>query len=350
MKPLTIGVAAGTHQYQLIDELWASLRPIAPMVEFILDVTCTGGNLNDYVAKTKRVTSGLSINLRTRQSGCLGESRNHVLDSARTPFVMFMDGDDFLDSGKLVHIIQTVTAGHKPPEVAVFAGKIYENGNTTPWLSHLLPTKPLEPGFDTLQWFADFGWRMTSACVKVYSVSWLRAKKIRFVEELFYEDTPLWFDIMMAADQSAQIEFFNLEIYNYRRWGNQITETKDARLFHFFWIIDLVRERLIKANAHREIWVAFNAFVLDHLVWSSHRMNESSRSHYEKRLFQTLVDEEARNSRDYLKSVDRYYLPPDPEKFLIRDFPGDTVHDRRAVRYSNLVRKIFPRFNPAPPR
>jgi hypothetical protein len=158
--------------------------------------------------------------------------------------------------------------------------------------------------------------------VRGNAVDWLAAKNITFVEELFYEDTPLWFDIACAIDGKTRLEFFNVEIYNYRRWGSQITETRDARLFHFFWIIDLIQERLQAAQARSELWVAFYAFVLDHLVWSSARMSESDRPLAEKRLFQTLVDRYAREAKACLSRSSKYHLPQHLENHLIRKKPG----------------------------
>jgi glycosyltransferase involved in cell wall biosynthesis len=159
MKLLTIGISASTHQIGLLEELWISIRPLIERVSVILDLLEVPGiTSRDYLERLARVTCGSKIRIRTRKSGSLGASRNYVLKNAETPYVMFLDGDDFLDASNLAYVLDVLSVPGPAVDIGVFAGRLYERGHSASWLTNLLPSHPLKSVDQWMSWFEAMPW------------------------------------------------------------------------------------------------------------------------------------------------------------------------------------------------
>lgn len=317
MAIVTIGVSAATSQITFLDDLWASLLSAEVDAEFVVDIFVNTSNeqADAYAKYFRSIVGDREIAVRTRAEGCLGESRNWIVEQARTEFLLFVDGDDFFDQEKLAYLLRRLkSALDNPPDLFVFGGKAEHEGQRHTWVRHHLPRQKLSGSDEIKRWFNDEGWRLTSACLKVYSTAFLRSVRVRFPAKYYYEDTPYWFDL---ARECRVIDVINSEVYVYRRHNHgQITTDLTARLFDVFEILDLMNARIV-ADPAKTFEAAFHAFVLHHLLWSIRMLERSDLASGEKLRFRNLTYRYALTSKNFLVAINSYHLNAEDDRVLL---------------------------------
>ncbi|SCI97509.1 PGL/p-HBAD biosynthesis glycosyltransferase Rv2957/MT3031 [uncultured Flavonifractor sp.] len=117
----------------------------------------------------------------------VANARNRGLEQVKTPYVLFLDSDDWLERNTISNMIQLLE--RHQPELAVF-GFYYELTNGSQHLLHshvqrnLLTRESIEAQFVNL-WNSGL---MYSCCNKLFSVSMLRKHQITFQDLNFGED------------------------------------------------------------------------------------------------------------------------------------------------------------------
>jgi glycosyltransferase involved in cell wall biosynthesis len=246
--------------------------------EILIDIYMDGSRQqNDEYAKKIAVAEkfGFDIVTNFRETGMLGASRNMLIKLAKSEFIIFLDGDDYLVSENLLWMLNLLNNNLSDSNVLLFQIQVDNLGVVSPWHFDAYPGMTQLNQKDLLVWFSKSGWRLSSACAKLYRRDWLVENKLFFIEELFYEDTPFWFEVVTKLDS---LDVLNLNIYGYRRWGStQITNSSGKRLFDIFSIYELI-ERLADQSGKREIEIAFRSFVVDYAFWTIRACGEGSLS------------------------------------------------------------------------
>lgn len=130
--------------------------------------------------------------------GGVSNARNRGLEQVETPYVLFLDSDDWLDRNTISNMIELVNI-HQP-ELAVF-GFYYELAKVGQHLvrSHvqrsLLTREHITSQFVTL-WNSGL---MYSCCNKLFSVSMLRKHQITFQDLSFGEDLEFCKDVLRVC-------------------------------------------------------------------------------------------------------------------------------------------------------
>lgn len=307
---ISICVSASSSQLVHFDSLWISIVGVENECEILFDVFLNGTDEqnSEYVAKIVRLQKlGHRINFRSRSFGLLGESRNWMIQNAQGEYIFFIDGDDYVIPENFNWLDNELEAELMGAPVIVFRAQTDEEGYIRNWHNSSYPSISYLERKDLLKWFEKNGWRLTSACVKIYNISWLRSNQLEFTEEYFYEDTPFWFDVIEKLDF---IHFVHVDIYRYRRWSpSQITGGTGKRIFDIFSIFSL-----IKAISHSQketaIKVAFYSFVLEHLVWTANATNKNSLSRKNRDLLQLELNNWIDEAVDYLEEAGVEILRP----------------------------------------
>lgn len=130
--------------------------------------------------------------------GGVATARNYGLEQVETPYVLYLDGDDWLDANTVSNMMEIVERSQ--PEVAVF-GFYYESANGGQHLrySHvrleLLTRESIREQFVRL-WNSGL---MYSCCNKLFSVKMLREHQITFQNLSFGEDLEFCKDVMRVC-------------------------------------------------------------------------------------------------------------------------------------------------------
>ncbi len=288
MKDISFCIAAATSQVRLFDSLWSSLLKLRDRAEYILDIfdnSCPEA-LTAYLEKTELLKKlGIDITIRVRNIGLLGESRNWAMSHATGTYIFVVDGDDYILPDNLIYLLDHLKLLPELPQIVLFSGWLIFEGKPTitTWGRDILPIVNTMNRSDFLDWFSEHGWKLTTACLKIYKTSWLKTEALRFIDNIYYEDTPFWFAVATAA---TSVRFIPIEIYAYRREWNytQITANKGERLLD---IIDVLTEmrKAVYAQGDERIRSAYHRFAVDHLRWSASMIRQSQISPRNKALF-----------------------------------------------------------------
>lgn len=139
-----------------------------------------------------------SVHLVELPHGGVAYARNHGLEQVETPYVLFLDSDDWLDPNTISSMIEIVE--RSGPEMAVF-GFYYEltNGGQHLLRSHTrreLLTRDSILGRFVGLWNSGL---MYSCCNKLFSVSMLKEHHITFQNLSFGEDLEFCKDVMRVC-------------------------------------------------------------------------------------------------------------------------------------------------------
>lgn len=161
----------------------------------------------------RAVISGMNVPARLLElpHGGVAQARNRGLEQVDTPYVLFLDGDDWLERDTISSMIALIDA-HRP-DLAVF-GFYYEFSNGTHHVlcSHtqraLLTRERIAAQFVSL-WNSGL---MYSCCNKLFSVELLRAHHIAFQDLSFGEDLEFSKDVMRRC---TRLVLSNKCLYHY---------------------------------------------------------------------------------------------------------------------------------------
>ena len=139
-----------------------------------------------------------SVRLLELPHGGVANARNRGLEQVKTPYVLFLDSDDWLEQNTISSMMQLVEL-HRP-DLAVF-GFYYELANGS---QHLLCSHAQRSLFTRESISAHFValWNsglMYSCCNKLFSVSMLRKHQITFQDLSFGEDLEFCKDVMRVC-------------------------------------------------------------------------------------------------------------------------------------------------------
>ena len=153
----------------------------------------------------------MPVHLLELPHGGVAEARNRGMEEVNTPYVLFLDSDDWLDENTISNM-EDMIASYQP-ELAVF-GFYYELSNGTHYLLHshvqrnLFTRESISEQFVSL-WNSGL---MYSCCNKLFSVPFLRKHKIRFQDMSFGEDLEFCKDVMRVC---SRLVFSDRCLYHY---------------------------------------------------------------------------------------------------------------------------------------
>ena len=161
----------------------------------------------------------------------IGKTRNFGIEKATGEYLMFIDSDDFLAKEACEFLYEKAKKENSDLVICDFY-KIYEDNRLE---EIMLPTfKPT-----TLKKMPNLLLDINLApWNKLYKTSLIKENKIKFIENLKYEDAPFVAEAFDKAEKISKVDEY-LNYYLIR--GNSETTVRDERTFDILKIIEIIR-------------------------------------------------------------------------------------------------------------
>lgn len=168
------------------------------------------------------------IRLINQENIGLGASRNRAMKLARGEYVAFLDGDDWFSTDALE--IAYGEAKSKNTDITIFQIKYFDDEtghfSDNDWFN----LNSFDDSFDNRVFApgecSDFLFDLSvNACQKIYRNEFLRQSRAEFVEGIFFEDMPFFFEIFLKAER---ISIIRKHLYYHRKHSKSITDVIDC--------------------------------------------------------------------------------------------------------------------------
>ena len=171
----------------------------------------------------------------------IGKTRNFGIEKATSKYIMFLDSDDSLEKRACEVMFQKAEQENLDVVICDFY-KEYEDGRVE---------EVRTPSFEntSLKENPDIITEYLCPWAKIYKRDLIIKNKIRFVENLKYEDAPFVIETYLKANKIGKID----ECLNYYYiHGNSETTVRDKRCFDILKIIDMIRKITRKEESLQE--------------------------------------------------------------------------------------------------
>lgn len=162
----------------------------------------------------------------------IGKTRNFGIEKATGKYIMFLDSDDYLKNNACEILYKSVEKNDADLAICDFY-KIYDSGveEKIKLLSFKPTTLRKTPSLVNEINLAPWN--------KLYKKELITKNKIKFVENLKYEDAPFVIEAFSKAGKIIKVdEYLNYYLIH----GNSETTVRDKRCFDILKIIDLIRK------------------------------------------------------------------------------------------------------------
>lgn len=162
----------------------------------------------------------------------IGKTRNFGIEKATGKYLMFIDSDDYLKENTCEELYRRITKDKSDLVICDFY-KIYENGKLEEICLPSFKPTTLKKSPNLLIDINLSPWN------KLYKTSLVKENKIKFIENLKYEDAPF---VIEAFDKATKISKVDKCLNYYLIRGNSETTVRDERTFDILKIIDIIRK------------------------------------------------------------------------------------------------------------
>lgn len=175
------------------------------------------------------------IKVFSHENKGLGATRNVGMNLAKGEYLYFIDSDDFIDLNALEETYYM--AKEKDLDLVMFQGMSYDDEKEAFYEDGYLSMNQLENGIvfnykDVKDIIFDLSVNVGN---KLFKREFLEDIDARFSENLIFEDTPLYYKVMLSA---KKIFFVKRPHYKRRHRADSITMSNDEKFFDIIPITD----------------------------------------------------------------------------------------------------------------
>lgn len=264
--------------------------------------------LNEYASKDDR------IKVFSKENGGPGPARNYGLDHACGEYVFFLDSDDWLDLNAIKILYEKAKTDDL--DLLIFLAENFDDNQNKFYEDDYYNNVNIPDTFNNeIFSHKDLGRHLFSVAVvpynKLYRRSVLENYRIRFPENVLFEDNPFHYEVLLASRRMSIIrKHFVLR----RRRENSVTSDADEKLWDAIPVSNMVLDVFKKYNLYEEYLQQLLSFKLRYLMMWYDLIEEQYKEKYWKLMqddfFKIYNDEEKHNQ--YLDNLSekhkKFYL------------------------------------------
>lgn len=163
----------------------------------------------------------------------IGKTRNFGIDKAKGKYLMFIDSDDYIEKDACEKLFSKAENSKLDLVICNFY-KVYDNGEIEDIVLPNFKSTTLKDTPSLIRKINLSPWN------KLYKASLIKDNKIRFIENLKYEDVPF---VSLAMEKAKRIGKVDESLNYYVIHGNSETTVRDRRIFDILKIIEIVRNQ-----------------------------------------------------------------------------------------------------------
>ena len=250
----------------------------------------------EYTEKDKR------FKYLKKNNGGLSDARNYGIDRAKGKYLIFIDGDDYVEKNYVEKLYRAITEYTTDVAICGFAnvkpnGMLIDNNTLSMTDKEILTGREvIELSFD----YKKMGWSLGCAWNKIYKATLFN--NLRFEKGRYYEDGLIFLFLFLNVNKAAIV---HEALYDYVQRDNSIMHSemsikkiKDDDYSMHKWI-DLFRnndERLYRLSIQK-----YKDWIIN--KWISHQsiLSENDMCHYLQQQFR--IYENIEKSADFKRNI-----------------------------------------------
>lgn len=161
----------------------------------------------------------------------IGKTRNFGISKSTGKYIMFLDSDDYLSKNACQKMYEKILESNSDLVICDFY-KVYDSGKTEEVKLPNFSETSLKGKPSIINEINLAPWN------KIYKRELIIKNKIKFIENLKYEDAPF---VIEALSKAKKISKLNESLNYYVIHGNSETTVRDKRCFDILKIVDIIR-------------------------------------------------------------------------------------------------------------
>ena len=172
----------------------------------------------------------------------IGKTRNFGIDKAIGKYIMFVDSDDYLEISACEELYNKIEKENADLVVCDFYKD--NDGNLEEVIIPSFKTSNLKENKNLLLDINLAPWN------KIYKTELIKDNKIKFIENLKYEDAPFVVDSIKFSKKIAKLD---KKLNYYVIHNNSETTVRDEKVFDIIKIVDIIRNKFTEKDNLSEV-------------------------------------------------------------------------------------------------
>jgi len=234
--------------------------------------------IEEYAKKDDRIT--IYKNSKNLKQGI---ARNFAVKMARSEYIFFIDGDDYMELNAIEKLYEKIT--QTDSDIVMFTWNQFDDRTGKIDKNHVyakLKQIPTEFDNKTFNWrdikYSVF-WQTSVPWDKMYKRKFLIEKDVKFPGDIFFEDNVFVYDALFKAEKISVLRE-DLMFYRCNR-KNAVTNSRNHIFFDYLKIFNLIGDNLKNVG----LWDEMKYFYWDYKVITLYWWFMKIRFPYKRKFF-----------------------------------------------------------------